>query len=1096
MKCKIPMSTPLRVSALAVALLAGTSVYSQEYPEIINGEPMPFFDFSQGPGLENYGWVVRSGDPAMQYFVVFPDESLTGHTQGGASHSGTGHIGNNLRQAFGAAFGEAFYYWDSHHPTMWIRSPEFTLNAEGELSVYLIAGGAGLTPPAHESDVLAHSSPQGFMGVVLRNAETGDFVLSGQRTENGDAGGIFEQIVFTRSELDALDQDAVYTLDLIDSYHGGWGWINMDSVDIPGTVFVDTEWHDKYADLTAPFLLDFGEGKNTGQDLLRNRQADLSLSSDGLRILPGPGRTVTALASVDNYFPGRDFVLETEMTFEELATPGSNSFGLVVLGGPHVPGVSPFTSSHGEEFYTLTINSGASVGEPEILRIREGFQGNILATKEWPGTPLFGAESALFDDFEDAVASGSSWSTEGTDLWQVGKPTTGPGAAYSGENVLATLLDGSFQQTSDAFLRSPAIDLTNANAAVVSYADYHQLSDDVNWHFAKVSILDASTKEEIEQLDRTTGVTDGWREREFVLSQASLGRTVILEFHLSTDDFEEVAGWYIDAVTVTNYVASFPASYTLTAEGIFFTTGGMELKFTVAQENGATEVVAATIAAPFDGNLFGFGVVREFQSTDAPSFDFHTLAFNSPGDPVVSSIPTQTIVMSISTMPSSTGPLPFTLQHDNPSSLTVTGTSSNTDLVLDANVVIEGQGAQRTVTVTPLDDEIGVTTITLTATGDGVFDTRKFLVNVVPPELPTITGIPDQLMAVNTNTGPLSIIVGDVYINPELLTLSGTSSNQLLVPDENIVFEGTGNDRTVTVTPASGETGTALIIVTVDNGHLTAGSSFEVMVLSKLPIKYEFRSGTSEGWTIVAEDDLQYLDVVPPFLHNSPNQTPHSGSHFIGLLIPEFGNTGYTQDSPHGTNIVRSPEFTLNGEGNLEVWLFGGGADSGNLEGVSVDSLSPTSTTDGFLGVALRNVTTGIYLLSGTKASNGGPWQEMVFTESQLAELPQDDVYTLDMIDARHGGWGWFNMDSVSIPGTLVNPPSIETPTLTIERLNENFVRLSWSAEAWTFSLQRAFEVDGVYVDPELNVTVEGDDITSYDEIVEPKQFYRLIELD
>lgn len=46
---------------------------------------MPFFDFSQGPGIENYGWSVLSGDPAMQYFVVFPDESLSGHTQRGGT---------------------------------------------------------------------------------------------------------------------------------------------------------------------------------------------------------------------------------------------------------------------------------------------------------------------------------------------------------------------------------------------------------------------------------------------------------------------------------------------------------------------------------------------------------------------------------------------------------------------------------------------------------------------------------------------------------------------------------------------------------------------------------------------------------------------------------------------------------------------------------------------------------------------------------------------------------------------------------------------------------------------------------------------------
>lgn len=143
-----------------------------------------------------------------------------GIPSGGVPQSGTGHIAVNIPEAFSPAFGENFYYWDSPHPTMWIRSPQFTLNAEGELSVYLIGGGSDTTAPANETDVTANSSGSGFMGIVLRNVSTGEFVLSGKRTANNDDQG-FEQVVFTRSELDALDQDAVYTLDLIDSFNGG-----------------------------------------------------------------------------------------------------------------------------------------------------------------------------------------------------------------------------------------------------------------------------------------------------------------------------------------------------------------------------------------------------------------------------------------------------------------------------------------------------------------------------------------------------------------------------------------------------------------------------------------------------------------------------------------------------------------------------------------------------------------------------------------------------------------------------------------------------------------------------------------------------------
>jgi len=77
----------------------------------------------------------------------------------------------------------------------------------------------------------------------------------------------------------------------------------------------------------------------------------------------------------------------------------------------------------------------------------------------------------------------------------------------------------------------------------------------------------------------------------------------------------------------------------------------------------------------------------------------------------------------------------------------------------------------------------------------------------------------------------------------------------------------------------------------------------------------------------------------------------------------------------------------------------------------------------GYLGSALRLATTGQFLLSASKTGDGNSWQQVGFSAAQLVALPQDHVYTLDFIDAAHGSWGWVNMDSVTIPGTLIGPP-------------------------------------------------------------------------
>src|SRR5262249_58852040 len=58
----------------------------------------------------------------------------------------------------------------------------------------------------------------------------------------------------------------------------------------------------------------------------------------------------------------------------------------------------------------------------------------------------------------------------------------------------------------------------------------------------------------------------------------------------------------------------------------------------------------------------------------------------------------------------------------------------------------------------------------------------------------------------------------------------GASSNQTLVPDASIAFGGSGASRTVTVTPAGGQTGAATITVTVSDGTLSTSTGFLLTV--------------------------------------------------------------------------------------------------------------------------------------------------------------------------------------------------------------------------------------------------------------------------
>ncbi len=155
--------------------------------------------------------------------------------------------------------------------------------------------------------------------------------------------------------------------------------------------------------------------------------------------------------------------------------------------------------------------------------------------------------------------------------------------------------------------------------------------------------------------------------------------------------------------------------------------------------------------------------------------------------------------------------------------------SGNTTLIPHANIVITGSGASRTVTLTPAANQSGTATITVTDTTTG--ESQDFLLTVTAVnDAPTISNLADRTISEDANTGAVAFTIGDVETAAASLTESGTSSNTTLVPNANITFGGSGANRTVTVTPAANQSGTATITVTVNDGLATASDTFLLTV--------------------------------------------------------------------------------------------------------------------------------------------------------------------------------------------------------------------------------------------------------------------------
>ncbi len=223
-------------------------------------------------------------------------------------------------------------------------------------------------------------------------------------------------------------------------------------------------------------------------------------------------------------------------------------------------------------------------------------------------------------------------------------------------------------------------------------------------------------------------------------------------------------------------------------------------------------------------------------------------------------------------------------------------------------------------------------------------------------------------------------------------------------------------DQSIGTVAASGSqsvspTTTTTYNLTATGGGVTKSKSVTIQVVLGLPLNYNFDDATFQTWTDVS-------------LGNTGSQgwsttTGHGDVHLGTNSI-----RSQYHDNAHPTMILRSPSFTLNGNGDLIAWLAGGAGNVATLAGTAVSALPTNSVNNGgFQGIALRNANTGLYVLSarrpGPNGEGGNSYVQVGFTAAQLAALDQVATYTLDLVDSNHGSWAWMGMDTVTIPGNL-----------------------------------------------------------------------------
>lgn len=123
------------------------------------------------------------------------------------------------------------------------------------------------------------------------------------------------------------------------------------------------------------------------------------------------------------------------------------------------------------------------------------------------------------------------------------------------------------------------------------------------------------------------------------------------------------------------------------------------------------------------------------------------------------------------------------------------------------------------------------TSFVVIATDGYLYDTLKVAVRVILiNEPPVISAIPDQITNEDVATDAVAFTVEDEESPDSTLLISASSSDTLLIPDDNIIIAGNGKERTVTCIPAKDKFGSAVITIKLSDGELEVEESFNLTV--------------------------------------------------------------------------------------------------------------------------------------------------------------------------------------------------------------------------------------------------------------------------
>ncbi len=163
--------------------------------------------------------------------------------------------------------------------------------------------------------------------------------------------------------------------------------------------------------------------------------------------------------------------------------------------------------------------------------------------------------------------------------------------------------------------------------------------------------------------------------------------------------------------------------------------------------------------------------------------------------------------------------------------LVLRASSGNQSLLEDSAISFGVTNATTTVFMQPATDAAGSAEVTVMVDDGFLTSSTTFTLIVNPVNDPPVLAVIDELTTLDANgLGGNQLVLSDIDTPFNQLSLSATSSDSSLLPVANLSFGATAANVALNIAPACGQSGTALLTISVSDGEFSRATSFNVIV--------------------------------------------------------------------------------------------------------------------------------------------------------------------------------------------------------------------------------------------------------------------------